>query len=240
MKRTSNQYIAKYKAFSPIKLKDRNWPDAVIKKAPIWCSVDLRDGNQALIEPMGEEKKLRMFNLLLNIGFKEIEVGFPAASQTDFDFIRKIIRENLIPDDVKIQVLTQSRKELIDRTFESLKGAKSAILHLYNSTSTVQRKVVFKSNKKGIKKIAEAGGKTAKKFANGEVSFKASVKRAESGGKTDSSFKKLNTFRDWIHRIDTKKELLGLDKKDPLRGKCAYELKKILPRIEMLYKNLDK
>ncbi|SVA35229.1 uncharacterized protein METZ01_LOCUS88083, partial [marine metagenome] len=159
MKRTSNQYIAKYKAFSPIKLKDRNWPDAVIKKAPIWCSVDLRDGNQALIEPMGEEKKLRMFNLLLNIGFKEIEVGFPAASQTDFDFIRKIIRENLIPDDVKIQVLTQSRKELIDRTFESLKGAKSAILHLYNSTSTVQRKVVFKSNKKGIKKIAEDGAK---------------------------------------------------------------------------------
>ncbi len=159
MKSTSNQYIAKYKAFSPIKLKDRNWPDAVIKKAPIWCSVDLRDGNQALIEPMGEEKKLRMFNLLLNIGFKEIEVGFPAASQTDFDFIRKIIRENLIPDDVKIQVLTQSRKELIDRTFESLKGAKSAILHLYNSTSTVQRKVVFKSNKKGIKKIAEDGAK---------------------------------------------------------------------------------
>ena len=159
MKRASNQYIAKYKAFSPIKLKDRNWPDAVNKKAPIWCSVDLRDGNQALIEPMGEEKKLRMFNLLLNIGFKEIEVGFPAASQTDFDFIRKIIRENLIPDDVKIQVLTQSRKELIDRTFESLKGAKSAILHLYNSTSTVQRKVVFKSNKKGIKKIAEDGAK---------------------------------------------------------------------------------
>ena len=159
MKKIINKAISKYRPFTLIKLEDRTWPSNVISKAPVWCSVDLRDGNQALIEPMGEEKKLRMFKLLLDIGFKEIEVGFPAASQTDFDFIRKIILEDLIPDDVTIQVLTQSRKEQIDRTFESLRGAKNAILHVYNSTSTVQRRVVFKSDKKGIRKIAEDGAK---------------------------------------------------------------------------------
>ena len=159
MKKVINKAISKYQPFAQIELEDRTWPNNQISKAPIWCSVDLRDGNQALIEPMGEEKKLRMFKLLLDIGFKEIEVGFPAASQTDFDFIRKIILEDLIPDDVTIQVLTQSRKELINRTFESLKGAKNAILHVYNSTSTVQRRVVFKSNKQGIRKIAEEGAK---------------------------------------------------------------------------------
>ena len=159
MKKIINKAISKYQPFAQIKLEDRTWPGNQISKAPIWCSVDLRDGNQALIQPMGEEKKLRMFNLLLNIGFKEIEVGFPAASQTDFDFVRKIILEDLIPDDVTIQVLTQSRKELINKTFKSLKGAKNAILHVYNSTSTVQRRVVFKSDKKGIKKIAEDGAK---------------------------------------------------------------------------------
>ena len=159
MKKVINKAISKYQPFTQIELEGRAWPEKTISKAPIWCSVDLRDGNQALIEPMGEEKKLRMFKLLLDIGFKEIEVGFPAASQTDFDFVRKIINEGLVPDDVHIQVLTQSRKELIERTFESLKGAKNAILHVYNSTSTVQRRVVFKSNKEGIKKIAENGAK---------------------------------------------------------------------------------
>ena len=159
MKKVINKTISKYKPFIQIELEDRTWPNNQISKAPIWCSVDLRDGNQALIEPMGEEKKLRMFKLLLDIGFKEIEVGFPAASQTDFDFVRKIILEDLIPDDVTIQVLTQSRKELINRTFESLRGARNAILHVYNSTSTVQRRVVFKSDKKGIRKIAEDGAK---------------------------------------------------------------------------------
>ena len=159
MKKVINKAISKYQPFTQIELEGRAWPEKIIYKAPIWCSVDLRDGNQALIEPMGEEKKLRMFKLLLDIGFKEIEVGFPAASQTDFDFVRKIINEGLVPDDVHIQVLTQSRKELIERTFESLKGAKNAILHVYNSTSTVQRRVVFKSNKEGIKKIAENGAK---------------------------------------------------------------------------------
>ena len=159
MKKVINKAISKYQPFTQIELEGRAWPEKIIYKAPIWCSVDLRDGNQALIEPMGEEKKLRMFKLLLDIGFKEIEVGFPAASQTDFDFVRKIINEGLVPDDVHIQVLTQSRKELIERTFESLKGAKNAILHVYNSTSTVQRRVVFRSNKEGIKKIAENGAK---------------------------------------------------------------------------------
>ena len=159
MKKIINKAISKYRPFTLIELEDRTWPSNVISKTPVWCSVDLRDGNQALIEPMGEEKKLRMFKLLLDIGFKEIEVGFPAASQTDFDFIRKIILEDLIPDDVTIQVLTQSRKEQINRTFESLRGAKNAILHVYNSTSTVQRRVVFKSDKKGIRKIAEDGAK---------------------------------------------------------------------------------
>ena len=131
--------IKKYKPFEPIPLKGRTWPNQVIQSAPRWCSVDLRDGNQALIEPMGHERKKRMFKLLCDLGFKEIEVGFPAASQTDFDFVRRIIKEGLVPDDVYIQVLTQSRKELIEKTFESLKGAKNAILHVYNSTSTVQR-----------------------------------------------------------------------------------------------------
>ena len=159
MKKVVNEAISKYQPFEQIELEGRTWPENQIKQAPIWCSVDLRDGNQALIEPMGEEKKLRMFKLLLEIGFKEIEVGFPAASQTDFDFVRRIIEEDLVPDDVFIQVLTQSRKELIERTFESLKGAKNAILHVYNSTSTVQRRVVFKSDKTGIKKIAEDGAK---------------------------------------------------------------------------------
>ncbi len=159
MKKVINKAISKYQPFTQIELEGRAWPEKTISKAPIWCSVDLRDGNQALIEPMGEEKKLRMFKLLLEIGFKEIEVGFPAASQTDFDFVRKIIEEGLVPDDVFIQVLTQSRKELIERTFESLKGAKNAILHVYNSTSTVQRRVVFKSDKTGIKKIAEDGAR---------------------------------------------------------------------------------
>jgi len=159
MKKVVNEAISKYQPFKQIELEGRTWPENQIEQAPIWCSVDLRDGNQALIEPMGEEKKLRMFKLLLEIGFKEIEVGFPAASQTDFDFVRKIIEEDLVPDDVFIQVLTQSRKELIERTFESLKGAKNAILHVYNSTSTVQRRVVFKSDKSGIKKIAEDGAK---------------------------------------------------------------------------------
>ena len=159
MTKIINNSASKYKAFKPIDLTDRLWPSQSIKTSPLWCSVDLRDGNQALIEPMGEERKLRMFNMLLEIGFTEIEVGFPSASQTDFDFVRTIINENLIPNDVTIQALTQARPELIKRTFEALEGAKRAIVHVYNSTSTLQRKVVFRSDEKGIMKIATDGAK---------------------------------------------------------------------------------
>ena len=126
---------AKYRPFAPVRLTDRTWPDAVIDRAPIWCSVDLRDGNQALIEPMDIARKMRMFEQLVKIGFKEIEVGFPSASQVEFDFVRKLIEEDRIPDDVTIQVLTQAREDLITRTFEPLKGAKRAIVHYYNATA---------------------------------------------------------------------------------------------------------
>jgi len=137
----------KYRPFAPVRLKDRTWPDAVITKAPIWCSVDLRDGNQALIEPMNAERKLRMFETLVKLGFKEIEVGFPSASQTDFDFVRSLIEENRIPDDVTIQVLTPAREPLIRRTFEALKGARRAILHYYNAVAPIMRDVVFNMSK---------------------------------------------------------------------------------------------
>ena len=156
----------KYKPFPQIDINNRTWPDQVIKKAPIWCSVDLRDGNQALIEPMSVTQKKRMFDLLIEVGFKEIEVGFPAASQPDFDFVRSLIEENKIPEDVTIQVLTQARPELIQRTFESLKGARKAILHLYNSTSIVQREKVFKTDKNGIIEIAVEGAKEVKRCAD--------------------------------------------------------------------------
>ena len=149
----------KYKPFPPVALKDRTWPDKTITAAPIWCSVDLRDGNQALIEPMSVAQKKLMFQLLVDVGFKEIEVGFPAASQPDFDFVRYLIDENKIPADVTVQVLTQARPELIQRTYEALKGAKRAIVHLYNSTSVVQRQKVFKLDKEGIKAIAVNGAK---------------------------------------------------------------------------------
>jgi 2-isopropylmalate synthase len=153
--------VHKYRPFAPVVLPDRTWPSRTIDAAPAWCSVDLRDGNQALVEPMGSERKRRMFELLVSLGLKEIEVGFPAASQTDFDFVRELIVENLIPDDVTIGVLTQAREELIERTFESLRGARRAILHLYNSTSTLQRRVVFGLDRAGIKDIAVRGAQTA-------------------------------------------------------------------------------
>jgi 2-isopropylmalate synthase len=158
--------VQKYVPFKPVPLPDRKWPSAVITKPPIWCSVDLRDGNQALIEPMDADRKLRMFKMLCKLGFKEIEVGFPAASETDFDFVRLIIEQNIVPKDVTIQVLTQSRPELIERTFESLKGSHRAIVHLYNSTSTLQRRVVFGQDEKGIIDIAVTGARLVKKLAD--------------------------------------------------------------------------
>ena len=149
----------------PIDLENRKWPGKTIKQAPVWCSVDLRDGNQALIEPMGSERKNRMFDLLCKLGFKEIEVGFPSASQTDFDFVRDLIENKKIPSDVSIQVLTQAREELIHKTFESLKGASKGIIHFYNSTSTLQREVVFNKDKGGIKKIATDAAMLIKSLA---------------------------------------------------------------------------
>ena len=149
--------VHRYSSFIPVDLPDRTWPNKKITVTPKWCSVDLRDGNQALIDPMDTPRKLAMFKLLVAMGYKEIEVGFPSASQTDFDFVRKIIDEDLIPDDVVIQVLTQAREPLIRRTYEAIKGSKQAIVHLYNSTSTLQRRVVFGLDKEGIKKIATDG-----------------------------------------------------------------------------------
>ena len=178
MTKIINDSASKYRAFEAIDISERQWPSNSIKQSPIWCSVDLRDGNQALIEPMGEERKLRMFNLLLEIGFTEIEVGFPSASQTDFDFVRKIINDNLVPADVTIQALTQARPELIKRTFKALEGARNAIVHVYNSTSTLQRKVVFKSDEAGIKKIATDGAKwvleESQKYHNTDWTFEYS------------------------------------------------------------------
>lgn len=154
----------RYQPFETVKLDNRTWPGKTIEKAPIWCSVDLRDGNQALIEPMDTTRKLKMYKLLLDMGFKEIEVGFPSASQTDYDFLRTLIEEDMIPDDVSIQVLTQSREHLIRRTFESIRGAKNVIVHLYNSTSELQRRVVFRQDKQGIIDIAVAGAKLIKEL----------------------------------------------------------------------------
>jgi len=167
----------RYKPFTPIDLKDRTWPDKVISKAPRWCAVDLRDGNQALIDPMSPSRKLKMFELLVKMGYKEIEVGFPSASQTDFDFVRELIEKDLIPDDVVIQVLTQARDHLIERTYEAIAGADQAVVHVYNSTSTLQREVVFGLDKEGIKEIATHGAQLVKKYAesaDGEIYFEYS------------------------------------------------------------------
>ncbi|MFG1605898.1 2-isopropylmalate synthase [Actinoplanes sp. NPDC049265] len=158
------RYQAYHQQFA-VDLPDRQWPSKRIEKAPRWCAVDLRDGNQALIDPMSPERKRRMFMLLVQMGYKEIEVGFPAASQTDFDFVRQLIEQDLIPDDVTIQVLTQCREHLIDRTFESIRGAKRAIVHFYNSTSTLQRRVVFGLDKDGITDIATTGARLCQKYA---------------------------------------------------------------------------
>jgi 2-isopropylmalate synthase, yeast type len=167
--RGSHMPIHRYKPFhelvQPISLPDRTWPDKRITTAPLWCAVDLRDGNQALIDPMSPTRKRRMFDLLVRMGFKEIEVGFPAASQTDYDFVREIIEDDAIPDDVTIQVLTQARPELIERTFEACEGAPRAIVHLYNSTSILQRRVVFRQDKPGITKIATDGAEDVLRFS---------------------------------------------------------------------------
>ena len=167
--RGSHMPVHRYRPFhevvEPVSLPDRTWPNKRITKAPMWCAVDLRDGNQALIDPMSPARKRRMFDLLVRMGYKEIEVGFPAASQTDFDFVREIIEQGVIPDDVTIQVLTQARPELIERTYEACEGAPRAIVHLYNSTSILQRRVVFRSDRQGIAKIATDGAEDVLRFS---------------------------------------------------------------------------
>jgi 2-isopropylmalate synthase len=169
IQQTSGMPIHKYRPFSEqiaVELPDRTWPTRQITKAPQWCAVDLRDGNQALIDPMSPERKRRMFELLVRMGYKEIEVGFPSASQTDFDFVRQLIADDLIPDDVVIQVLTQARDHLIERTYESIRGAKQAVMHLYNSTSVLQRRVVFGADQDGIVDIALDGARLCKKLGD--------------------------------------------------------------------------
>src|SRR5262244_2540615 len=162
----SGMPIHKYRPFAPINLPDRRWPMQVINRAPQWCSVDLRDGNQALVEPMGPDRKRRMFELLVKLGFKEIEVGFPSASETDFAFVRELVENRLVPDDVTIQVLTQARPELIQRSFEAIRGARRAIMHLYNSTSTLQRRVVFGLDRAGIVGIAVEGARLIRRLTD--------------------------------------------------------------------------
>ena len=171
----SGMPVSKYQPFHEqisVELTDRTWPTKRITEAPRWCAVDLRDGNQALIDPMSPERKLKMFKLLVNMGYKEIEVGFPSASQTDFDFVRLLIEDSHIPDDVTIQVLTQARDELIVRTYESLRGSKQAIVHFYNSTSVLQRRVVFNQDKQGILDIALNGAKKCKSLESSLVGTK--------------------------------------------------------------------
>jgi 2-isopropylmalate synthase len=205
--------VNKYKAFEPIDLKNRQWPSKVIDKAPTWCSVDLRDGNQALIEPMGVERKDRMFALLCKLGFKEIEVGFPSASQTDFDFVRSLIEDKKIPSDVNIQVLTQSRNELIEKTFESLKGIPKAIVHFYNSTSTLQRKVVFNQDKNGIKEIAINGALKIKELAlanpNTDWSFEYSPE-SFTGTELDYAAEVCDAVVDILKKVSKHKIIINL------------------------------
>src|SRR5882757_3081026 len=160
----SDMLAYKYRPFTPVALADRTWPSRTLERAPSWCSVDLRDGNQALVEPMGLDRKRLMFDALCKMGFKEIEVGFPSASQPDFDFVRALIDEDLIPADVTIQVLTQCRDELIERTYESLIGAPRAIVHFYNSTSILQRRVVFGLDRAGITSIAVNAARMCRKL----------------------------------------------------------------------------
>ena len=228
--------IKKYKPFEPIPLKGRNWPNEVIQSAPRWCSVDLRDGNQALIEPMGHERKKRMFELLCDLGFKEIEVGFPAASETDFEFVRWLIEEKKIPSDVKIQVLTQARDHIIERTFESLKGASQAIVHFYNSTSTLQRKVVFDQDKEGIKKIATDGALLVKKLASANPETKWSFEYSPesfTGTELDYAAEVCDAVVDILKDVSSEKIIINLPATVEMATPNVYG-----DQIEWMNKNL--
>jgi 2-isopropylmalate synthase len=205
--------FARYKPFEPLVLADRTWPNNRLTKAPLWCSVDLRDGNQALIDPMDPERKLRMFTTLVKMGFKEIEVGFPSASQPDFDFVRQIIEQDLIPDDVTIQVLVQCRQELIERTYECLRGANKAIVHFYNSTSVLQRRVVFGLDKPGITDIAVQAAQLCRKLETSmgdtQISYEYSPE-SFTGTEVDYAIEVCEAVMDAIEPTVDRKIILNL------------------------------
>ena len=226
----------KYAPYPTVGLRDRTWPDKVIDKAPIWCSVDLRDGNQALIDPMGHERKARMFQLLLDMGFREIEVGFPSASQTDFDFTRWCIEEGNVPDDVDLQVLVQCRPELITRTFESLQGAKTPIVHFYNSTSELQRRVVFEKDVGGIKKIATDAAKMITDMAakaGGGYRFQYSPE-SFTGTELEVALEICNAVTEIVKPTPDNKLILNLPSTVEMATPNTYA-----DRIEWMCRNLD-
>ena len=212
MSNTMPDAAQKYRPYPPVDLKDRTWPSKTITKAPIWCSVDLRDGNQALIDPMGQDRKERMFNLLLDMGFKEIEIGFPSASQTDFDFARWCVEHGNVPDDVSLQVLVQCRPELITRTFEALEGANKPIVHFYNSTSELQRRVVFGMDRKGIRTIATDAAKMIRDMADkagGDYRFEYSPE-SFTGTELEFSLEVCNAVAEIIKPTNDKKLIFNL------------------------------
>jgi 2-isopropylmalate synthase len=222
----------------PVTLPDRTWPDKRITKAPQWCAVDLRDGNQALIDPMSPARKHRMFDLLVRMGYKEIEVGFPAASQTDFDFVREIIADGAVPDDVRIQVLSQCRPELIERTFESLEGASKAIVHIYNSTSILQRRVVFREEREGIKKIATSAAEMvlelAGKYADTDFRFEYSPE-SYTGTELSYSVEVCNAVTDIWRPTPDKPVIINLPATVEMATPNVYA-----DSIEWMHRNLER
>jgi 2-isopropylmalate synthase len=228
----------KYRPFPPVELPDRTWPSKTISKAPIWCSVDLRDGNQALIDPMDSARKQRLFKLLVETGFKEIEVGFPAASQTDFDFLRRLIENDLIPDDVSIMVLTQAREDLIERTIESVRGARNVIVHLYCATSELFRRLVFHSDRDGVTEIAKSGAEWCRNYAealtDASVRFEFSPEHF-SATELDFALDVCNTVLDvWTPSIDSK-SILNLPATVELSTPNVHA-----DQIEWFCRNLDR
>ena len=232
----SQMPFQRYQPFVPFDMPDRAWPEAVITHAPRWCAVDLRDGNQALIDPMSPARKLRMFELLVRMGYKEIEVGFPSASQTDFDFVRQLIDEGRIPDDVVIQVLTQARDHLIERTYEAIRGAKQAIVHLYNSTSTLQRRVVFGLDRDGIKDIAVHGAQLCLKYADTvpetEVYFEYSPE-SYTGTELDFAVEVCNAVNDVWQPTPDRKVIINLPATVEMATPNVYA-----DSIEWMHRNL--
>ena len=233
----SGMPINKYVPFAPIVLPDRTWPNKVITKAPIWSSVDLRDGNQALIDPMTPARKMRMFELLVRMGYKEIEVGFPSASQTDFDFVRELIEGDHIPDDVTIQVLTQARDHLIARSFEAIDGSSSAIMHVYNSTSTLQRSVVFNADKEAVKDIALQGARLVQKYAD-EVSSNTNVffeysPESFTGTELDYAVEVVNAVNDIWQPTHDRKVIVNLPATVEMATPNVYA-----DQIEWMHRNL--